>query len=206
MNAVFSKEGRRALRVSWVLLALAVAVSAGLGYGSYWYLQKEKQENIASARRLQESRVRTEAVKREIEDLRTSSKVFQDLLDRGVLQEERRLDFIERLDQLKTRHQLASLEYDINPQRILPLPGGRVFNSLDVMGSQVKIRFKTLHEGDALAFLEELSSPPRGFNAMNRCHLLNVDRAGADMASPRVEANCALEWISLRDKGKARAN
>ena len=206
MNAVFSKEGSRALRVSWVLLALALATSAGLGYGSYLYLQKEKQENVASAKRLQESRVRTEAVKREIEDLRTSSKVFQDLLDRGVLQEERRLDFIERLDQLKTRHRLANLDYDIDPQRILPLPGGRVFNSLDVMGSRVKIRFKTLHEGDALAFLEDLSSPPRGFNAMNRCHLLRVERADADLASPRVEANCALEWISLRDKGKARAN
>ena len=206
MKAVFSQEGSRALRGAWALLALAAVAGAGLAYASYWYLQKEKQDIIASTKRLQEARARTEAVKRELEDLRTSSQVFQGLLDRGVLQEERRLDFIERLDQLKTRHRLATLEYDIDPQRVLPLAGGRVFNSLDVMGSRVKIRFKALHEGDALAFLEDLSAPPRGFNAMSRCHLFRVERSGADLASPRIEANCALEWISLKDKGKARAS
>jgi len=206
MNAVFSKEGSKALRGAWIVLALAVAFGAALAYGSYWYLQQEKKDTVASTRRLQEAKARTEAVRRELEDLRTSSKVFQGLLDRGVLQEERRLDFIERLDQLKTTHRLASLEYDIDPQRVLPLAGGRVFNSLDVMGSRVKLRFKALHEGDALAFLEDLSSPPRGFNAMSRCHLFRIERAGGDLASPRVEANCTLEWISLRDKGKSRAS
>jgi hypothetical protein len=206
MNAVFSQEGLRGLRVSWILLVLAAAACAALGFGSYWYLQNAKREGVDSATRLQTARARTEAIRRELEDLRTSSKVFEDLLGRGVLQEERRLDFIERLDQLKASHRLAALEYDIDPQRVLPLAGGKAFSSLDVMGSQVKLRFKTLHEGDALAFLEDLSTPPRGFNAMSRCHLQRIERVGADVSSPRVEANCALEWISLKDKGKARAN
>jgi hypothetical protein len=138
--------------------------------------------------------------------MRASSEIFQDLLDRGVLQEERRLDFIERLDRLKSVHKLDTLEYDIEPQRVLTLAGGRVFNSLDVMGTRVKLRFKALHEGDALAFLEDLAKPTRGFNAMSSCHLQGVERVGEDVTSPRVEGSCALERISLKDKVANRAN
>lgn len=205
MNVIFSKEGSRALRFSWIALALAVVASIGLGFGSYWYLQKEKRDSVASAGRLKTAKARNEAVKRELEDMRTSSTIFQDLLDKGVLQEERRLDLIERLDQLKVNHRLDSLEYDVEPQRVLTLAGSRVFNSLDVMGTRVKVRFRALHEGDALAFLEDLSKPPRGFNAMSRCHLKGVERVAADVSNPRVEGDCALEWISLKDKVTTRA-
>ncbi len=206
MNAVFSKEGNRALRLSWVVLVVAIAAALAMGFGSYWYLQKEKRDGVQSARNLQEAKARTDAVKREIEDMRASSQVFQGLLDRGILQEERRLDFIERLDALKVRHRLISLEYDIDPQRVLPLAGGRVFNALEVMGSKVKVRLKALHEGDALAFLEDLATPARGFHALSRCQLKRVERVAADVSNPRIEADCTLEWISLKDKGKARAN
>jgi len=206
MKAVFSQEGFRTLRLSWIALALAVFASGALGFGSYWYLQKEKRDSVVSAGRLSAAKARTEAIKREIEDMRTSSKLFQDLLDKGVLQEERRLDFIERLDQLKAGHRIDSLEYDIEPQRLLTLAGGRVFHSLDVMGTRVRFRFKALHEGDALAFLEELSNPPRGFNAISRCHLQRIERASTDFSNPRVEGSCSLERISLKDKATARAS
>ncbi|MDH4065364.1 MAG: hypothetical protein OEW19_13275 [Acidobacteriota bacterium] len=206
MSAVFSKDGVRGLRISWVLLALALVTSAALAAGSYWFLQQEKRDAITLAKRLQQSKARNDAVKREIEDMRASSTVFQDLLDRGILQEGSRLDFIERLDQLKNSHGLINLEYEIDPQRVLTLADGRVFNALDVMGSRVKLRLKALHEGDALAFLEDLSTPKRGFNAMSRCHLQRIERASADVSSPRVEASCTMEWISLKDKVKANAS
>lgn len=206
MSAVFSKDGVRGLRISWVLLALAVVSAAAVAFGSYWFLQQEKRDGLTLGKRLQQSRARNDAVKREIEDMKASSKVFQDLLDRGILQEGSRLDFLERLDQLKNSHRLTSLEYDIDPQRPLKLADGRVFNALDVMGSRVKLRVRALHEGDALAFLEEMSTPKRGFNAVSRCHLQRIERATADVSSPRIEANCTMEWISLKDKVKSNAN
>ncbi len=107
MSAVFSKDGVRGLRISWVLLALAVVSAAAVAFGSYWFLQQEKRDGLTLAKRLQQSKARNDAVKREIEDMRASSKVFQDLLDRGILQEGSRLDFIERLDQLKNSHRLT---------------------------------------------------------------------------------------------------
>lgn len=206
MNFAFTKDGFRSLRLAWALLGVAVAAAAGIAWGSLAYLQKEKRDELASQRQLGEMRAKVEAARRERDDLRNSSAVFADLVNRGILKEESRLDLIERLDALKAKHRLMDLEYEIQPQRPLPLLGGRVFNAVDVLGSRVRIKVQALHEGEALAFIEDLVRPPTGFNPASRCTLARMMPGAPDMATARVEANCTLEWISLRDKRGNRAS
>jgi hypothetical protein len=206
MNAIFSREGLRSLRIAWAALVLAVLAAAGLAWGSLLFLQKENRDSLASQRALGEAQARVEAARRERGDLQASSEVFKDLVARGILKEESRLDLIERLDHLKSRHRLLGLDYEIAAQRPLPLPGGRVFNTVDVLGSRLKVRVQALHEGDALAFLQELANPPHGFNPMSRCTLRKVDVGAETALSARVEADCALEWVSLKDKRGGRAS
>ena len=91
MNHVFSTEGFRTMRVSWAILALAIAAGAGIVAGSHWYAQKEKRDSADSGRRLQEARARLDNARRERESLKESSDVFRTLVDRGLLQTERRL-------------------------------------------------------------------------------------------------------------------
>ncbi|MBL0142723.1 MAG: hypothetical protein IPP91_11635 [Betaproteobacteria bacterium] len=206
MNVMFSKEGFRSLRIAWVILGLAIVAAAAVAWGSLLYLQKEKRDDISSKRALAEAQARVNAAKREREDLKSSSEIFEDLVKRGILQEESRLDLIERLDRLKTRHHLLGLEYEIAAQRPLPLAGGRVFNAVEVLGSRVKVHALALHEGDALAFLEDLAKPERGFNPLSRCTLRKMAVGAVSATGPRVEAECTLEWISLKDKRGNRAN
>lgn len=206
MSAAFSSEGFRSLRLSWALLAVAIAAGAAIAWGSYTFLQNEKRDDIASQRALGEARAKLEVARREREDLRNSSAVFSDLVSRGMLKEESRLDLIERLDRLKTRHRLLELEYEILPQRPLALAGGRVYNAVDVLGSRVRIKARGLHEGDVLAFLDDLVKPQRGFNPANRCTLARLPGSDTDTLAPRIEADCTLEWISLKDKRGARAS
>ena len=200
MSVVFTKEGFRALRVAWAILGISIATTAVLGWGSHVYVQKEKHDGLASQRLLQEARTRVDNAKRERDDLKASAKIFQDLVNRGILQPERRLDFIERLDRLKDRYRILGLDYEIGAQRPLPLAGGRVFNSIDVLASRVKLRVMALHEGDALAFLEDLAAPERGFNPASDCTLRKVEVVSAASLAPRAEAQCFVEWISLKDK------
>jgi hypothetical protein len=125
--------------------------------------------------------------------------VFSTLVDRGMLQGERRLDLVELVNTLRARHQLAALDYDIAPQRPLTLAGGRGFGSIDVLASRVKLRARALHEGDVLAFIDDLTSTPQGFYPVDRCVMRRVE-APADTIQPRVEGECTLEWITLREK------
>jgi hypothetical protein len=199
MSQVFSAAGMSALRAPLVVVALAIAAGAGTIAAGHWYAAKEKRERADSGRRLQEARARVDGARRERDNLVQSAEVFRTLVDRGMLQGERRLDLVELVNTLRARHQLAALDYDIAPQRPLTLAGGRGFGSIDVLASRVKLRARALHEGDVLAFIDDLTSTPQGFYPVDRCVMRRVE-APADTIQPRVEGECTLEWITLREK------
>lgn len=204
MNAVFSGPGLRQLRGAWALLALSVAVAAGLGVGGKWYLDHERRERLGAGQRLEQARARLEAARHERENLRQSADIFRTLVDRGLLQGERRLDMVELINGLRTRHQLYALDYEIAPQRPLQFAGGRVYPAVDVLASRVKLRMRALHEGDVLGFVEALAASRQGFFPLDRCAMRRLEAAGPDALQPHVEAECAFEWITLKEKNGSR--
>lgn len=200
---VFSKEGLRTLKVSWALLALAVLVSTSFVVGSLWFLDREKKENTSSGVRLKEAKARVEAARRERENLQESSAVFRTLVARGLLQAEKRLDLVEMLNALRTRHGVFAMDYEVSPQRAMVLPGSRSFDAIDVLASRVRLKVRALHEGDLVDFIEGLTNGRQGLYPVDRCVLRRLDTAQPNAIQPRVEADCMMEWITLREK---RAN
>lgn len=206
-SVVFSAAGMKRLRTSWILLVLSILVAVGMGAGGHWFLEREKRDSVASGRKLQEAKVRVENARRERENLIESAEVFRTLVDRGMLQAERRLDMIERVNALRDRYNMLAIEYEIAPQRPLPLAGGRSFPSVDVLASRVKLKLQALHEGDLLGFLDDFTRSTHGFYPIDKCALRRMGEIGGDDARrPRVEAECTLEWITLKEKGRAPAS
>jgi hypothetical protein len=205
MKVVFAREGFLAMRGAYAIVALAIVASLTLVFASQWYYDKERRDNATAARRLQEARARLDGARRERDSLQESSEVFRTLVDRGLLQSERRLDLVELVNALRARHQLASLDYEISPQRPLALSGGRVFSSVEVLASRVKLKVRALHEGDVIGFIDDLSRTPQGFYSVDRCAMRRLETAGAESLAPHVEADCALEWITLKEKRAGRA-
>lgn len=204
MSAVFSREGARQLRGAWVLLGVSIACAVALGLGGKIYLEHERKTRQSSGQRLEQWRTRLETARRERDNLRESAEVFRTLVDRGILQGERRLDMVELINGLRTRHQLFSLEYEIAAQRPLALPGGRVYPAVDVLASRVKLRMRALHEGDVLGFVDDLAASRQGFFPLDRCTLRRIEAASPETVTPHVEAECAFDWITLKDKNAGR--
>ena len=204
MNVVFSKPGMRALAGAWVLVALSVVGGVAIVTGSLWFLDREKRESANFDRRVFEARTRLEGARRERDSLQQSAEVFRTLVDRGLLQGERRLDLVELVNALRSRHQLFALDYEIAPQRPLALAGGRVYASVDVLASRVKLKLRALHEADVLAFIEALAESRQGFYPVDRCAMKRVESNDASSLQPRVEADCTLEWITLKEKRASR--
>ena len=204
-TTVIAAAGARNLRVSWVLLGLSIAAAIAIVLGSQWYRERESRESNTAQRRLSEATGRVEAARRERDSLQESADVFRTLLERGLLQGEHRLDLVEMVNSLRVRHGLFSLDYEIAPQRTLQLPGGRVYPALDVLASRVKVKLRALHEGDVLGFVQDLGQSRQGFYPIDRCLMRRVE-APADALRPHVEAECAFEWITLKDKNANRAS
>jgi hypothetical protein len=199
MSIVFSREGWRRLSTSWVLLVGAAVAGSTVVYGSYWYGVKEKRDSASGQHLLQDARGRLDNARRERDSLNESADVFRTLVERGLLQREQRLDLVELVNTLRSRHQLYSLDYEIAPQRTLPLAGARVFSSIDVQASRVTLKARGLHEGDLLGFISDLSRSRQGFYPVDRCNLRRV-LGPAETLQAHVEADCTLEWITLKDK------
>lgn len=206
MKTVFSPAGWRTLAPSWGLLGAAIIAAVGMVAGSHWYLKREERESANYAQRVKETRARLDAARRERDSLRESNEVFHTLVDRGLLQNERRLDLVELMGQLRARSRLFGLDYEIAPQRALVLGGNRAFPTVDVLASRVKIRLRALHEGDVMDFMAGLTQSRQGFYPVDRCTLRRLEVTDAEALQPRVEADCSLEWITLRDKGTGRAS
>lgn len=204
MNPVFGKPGLRALAGSWALLAISLVGGVAIVAGSHWFLEREKRESANYDRRVMEAQSRLDSARRERDSLQQSAEVFRTLVDRGLLQGERRLDLVELVNALRARHQLFALDYEIAPQRPIALPGGRVYTSVDVLASRVKLKLRALHEGDVLAFMESLAESRQGFYPVDRCALKRLESLDASALQPRIEADCSLEWITLKEKRASR--
>jgi hypothetical protein len=199
-SQAFTREGWRVLAPAWTLLGATIALGVAIVVGSHFYYEKEKRDTLSAGKRLQEARNRLEGARRERDSLQESADVFRTLVDRGLLQSERRLDLVELVNALRARHQLFGLDYEVSPQRPLALPGGRAFSSVDILASRVKLRARALHEGDVIGFIEDLSHTRQGFYPVDRCNMRRVEVPAANAIQPRVEADCALEWITLKEK------
>lgn len=200
MSQVFSKTGFHELRISWLVLLASILASVALVGGSQWLLERQKRESAGLAKRTAEGRARVETARRERESLEQSVDVFRTLVERGLLESERRLDLVELVNGLRTKHRLFGLDYEIGAQRILPLAGGLAFTAVDVLASRVKLKARALHEGDVLAFIEALSQSRQGFYPVDRCLIRRLETSAAEALQPRVEADCTLEWITLKEK------
>jgi len=210
-----------------------IGVAAFLVAGSYVYWQSEKKNDLGSAQTLRDLRLRLEAVKRERDDLRDSELTYKALTARGVFLPEDRLELIEAMNELKQRHRLIGLEYEVAPQRVLKLAGGIVYPAIDVLGSRIKMKIRAYHDGDLTAFLDDFPRMQRGFFPIDRCVIRRANdfdrvvaatpaQPPADGKSARmepvaqpnkraekapitamIEAECSLEWITLQDKRAA---
>ena len=205
MSVVFSKPGFRALMGPWIVLAASVLGAVAIGVGSHYFLEREKRESANYDARVREARVRLEAARRERDSLQQSADVFRTLVERGLLQSEQRLELVELVNTLRAKYQLFTLDYEISPQRALGLAGGRVYPSVEVLASRVRIKARALHEGDVLDFLEALTHSRQGFYPIDRCSMKRIEVAIPDALQPRVEAECSLEWITLKDRRSNRA-
>ena len=122
------------------------------------------------------------------------------LVARGLMQPEQRLELVEMMNGLRARNGILALDYEIAPQRPLVVAGARHFPALDILSSRVSVKLRALHEGDVLAFIDELAASRQGFYPVDRCVMRRMEVANPDALQPRVEADCTLEWITMKEK------
>lgn len=188
--------------LKWPLLALVLGVAASGVFvaGSTVVLRQAQDDEKVSQRSLRDAQARIGNANKEIQDLLASVDTYKRMRDRGLFSEPSRLQWIERVAALKERHRLIELEYELGPRKIVPLPNGESFPSIDVLGSPIKMTVRSLHEGDLLSFLSELPTSGTGALPISKCQIRSVHAPADAVLAPRIEGQCNMLWVTLIDK------
>lgn len=130
---------------------------------------------------------------------------YQSLRDRGILGDERRLDWVEAIKTIKTERRLYDVKYSIEPRRPIDYPNLKQTPGVELLMSRMRIETALLHEEDLLLLLADLKARIAPLVVVRSCGLTRV--AGASVAGgagPRLRGDCLVDLVTIRDSQEAR--
>ena len=182
--SILTREGFSNLKFTYIVFVVGLGAAVFLAGGSYLYWQAEKKNTVQSQRTLGDMQSRLANAQREKEDLRNSEDTYNALTARGVFIAEKRLDLLDAMEQLKIRHKLVTLEYEMSAQRPLKLASGAALTAVDALGSRIRIKATSLHDADLIAFLDEFPRIQRGLFPIDRCTIRRKSLTDIGAVSP----------------------
>jgi len=137
-------------------------------------------------------------------EIKASLQQYQTLAARGIVGEERRLDWVDTVTAIKNERRLFNINYSIEPQEELDYPGFSPGGGVKFMVSSVTMKLPLLHEEDLLNFIDDLAKRGRSYLAVRSCDVQRESRsASGTTLAPRLQADCVFDLISIHHKNKA---
>ena len=188
----------RALRGAIVLFVLALAFGAATAGGAIRFHHDAMRgyEREKGALESIRSRYRTIDGQRRLIDVWLPR--FHALHRDGVIGEERRLAWIERLRDAAARVRLPSLRYRIERRTVYETGLDAGTGAYRAFSTVVHLEAGLLHEGDLERLFRELSAPGAGLHRVEHCE---IRRAGPEFVTGpdaiNLFAECDLRWITF---------
>ncbi len=185
-----------------LLIALVLAaVGVGTVVVARQYLDQASIQHKSALAARQEIQGRLSRATEEEREIREKLVDYRTLLARGVIGDERRLDWVEIIGQIKNDHKLLEIKYRIEPQRALDLPGLTPNSEIEFRASALKVDMQLLHEGDLLVFIDGLRSKLKAHVLVRSCSIQRLPRSSQERGiAPRLRAECVIDLVTIRDK------
>lgn len=190
-------------RVRWSILG--ALVMAGIGGALLFATHQATLEARIAAKKasieMQEARNQLSRARDEQAEITAKIGRFRDLIEAGVVGEERRLEWVERIREIRSSHRLYDLQYEIAPQRPLdPAAAPGASGSFEFLSSTMRLQMDLLHEEDLIHFLDDLEHSVSAFVRPEHCVLERTGSSAASGAGAQLRAECSLNWITIRER------
>jgi hypothetical protein len=188
-------------------IAACMALAAA-GVASYFaatdYLQKAKNLAAATAAQRIDVQAKLASANEEEREIKANLQQYQALAARGIIGEEKRLDWIDTITAIKNERRLFNIGYSIEPQKELDYPGFARGGGVKFVFSRLKIEMPLLHEEDLLNFIDDLAKRGRSYLSARSCDVQRAERgSGGTTLTPRLRATCLFDLITISNSKPA---
>jgi hypothetical protein len=187
------------LQGSVITFVVSIAISAALIGSTWYYKDKMHREYQMQKSRFQSISNQYLAVDQEEKLIRDYYPKFVELYNKGIIGQERRLTWIETLNNAEDRIKLPSITYDIASQNKYVPDYSLNIGNFQIYSSPMKLNMNLLHEGDLKKLLDALSTNAPGIYNVSNCKLRPSGQIILDDAKKgNVTAECELKWFNIK--------
>ena len=201
LKHTFLKDDFPIIRKAAITFVVCLAIAGILTGVSQFFLLKLEAINLQAQSDLAQAQGKYSAATNEKNQIREFQPMYLELVQRGFVGEEKRLDAIEFIHAIQESRRLLPITYEIAPQQIVALDPSLQTGELEVRASKLTARIGLLHEGDMLTFLTDLSS--RGVFVPQSCSLKSAESARISSLPPPLLGECTLYWITMGRRAPA---
>lgn len=171
----------RLIRTAVIAAVATLVVGISLVVVTWDSLQKADDELARSQRLRDAAYARYAHVDNEKRDIRNFQQRYVELVQRGLIGEERRLDWVDAIRQSQEAQQLPPLAYEMDPRQPVRLEAALDLGAYQLRGSRMRLHMELLHEMQLFDFFADLHE--RGFFAVQDCTIKRLAAANAANAA-----------------------
>ena len=184
--------------------AICVALLAAGGALIWGATQSQRSARVLLAAAQKDRTEKAERLARiaeEEREVREKLQVYEQLQRLNILGEERRLEWADTINRIRTERELLDLKYKVDRQKLLvSLPGKP--GSVDFFASPMQVQIALLHEGDLVRFLSDLRASGNAYYSVKHCDINRTGQAATGTGlTPRLRADCDIDLITIQDRG-----
>lgn len=188
----FTQRDLQKLRWHLLFAVLLLGLALVLGLWSQQRLLQARSEYAAAKNQGQQIDQRLRQVRTEEQEIKARTTLFQQLEKSGMTGEERRLEWIELLQELQAQLQLPGMSYEFGPQLALDKVAGAAYA---YHSSHLHIELRLVHEEDLLNFTQQLQQRAKAMVLLRSCR---VNRKPDPASLAQLSADCDMDWVTLR--------
>ena len=193
--------------IMWSVLIFLTVLGLGSAaiVASENFLRQAQTKQQDLHRQLNEARKQLATAEEDRDNMKTYTIEYGSLLDRHIFGSDRRLDWIEGLNDIHRQKRVLDFKYTIAPQTIYTPAPALNNGNYDLYLSAMTLQFNLLHEGQLMNFFDALRTNINGWFIIDRCTLERGSLAAdpADFsASTQLKADCSGGWLTLKNRNE----
>ena len=190
----------RKLQIPLICLCFTLLVVAALCAWANHYMNKQALLLQTQTNTFNQARSQYQASGLEKQNIIENLPQYQQLINMGLVGEERRIEWVEGLRETHKQYKLFSINYEIGQQEVYKPSFMPNIGNFILHRSIMKLNFPMLHEGDILSLIEGLKSHQTTPFIVRDCILTRQYRVvNLKALTPNQAADCEIDWITIRE-------